>query len=196
MSIGKRKTSGENLGRWDWDFRIGQSVFEDRVYVNKRWEAERRNVENDKFRAVFDMENIQVGWIAFVMGEGLNAKLVRVGEDYGARPSEKHNEGLRLLIKTDASLGDEFHNEFLAHAAEHPGCLPAADIVSTRDVPGSMLGPIFAIAGWVPRPFELPVTGIPLVVRAKKVNGGDVAKPAETFERPAVKDELSDEIPF
>jgi hypothetical protein len=203
MAIGKRKTTGESLGQWKWDFDLGKSVFEDRVYANKGWETQQRNVENGKFRAVFDMENIEVGWLAYMKGEGLVTKLVPLGQDYGDRPSDKHNEGLRLLIKTDPALGgevrelvttsavlwtaiDELHDKFLAHTAEHPGCLPAVDIAGTCTGRRSLLGPIFKIAGWMPRPPELPAAGIPLVMRAKK----------GTFERPAVRDELSDEIPF
>ena len=106
MAIGRRKTDGA-LNKLNWDFRIGKSVLEDRVRTGNGWETEQRNVETDEFRAVFDPENIEVGWIAFVKGEGLNAKLVHVGEDYGDRPSNDHKEGLRIVVKMDPALGGD-----------------------------------------------------------------------------------------
>jgi hypothetical protein len=223
MAFGRRKS--DRLSKWDWDREIGKAVFEDRVCVDNNWENQQRNIENDKFRAVFDLENLQLGWIAFVKGVGVDAHLLHVGEDYGDRPSDKHQEGVRLLIKTDESLGgevrelistwrilwdalDALHTDFVAQASQHPGCLPNVDIVGTREQSsksGTILVPVFKIAGWMPRPFELSVGGIPLVKRAKK--GTDTADDSEFgvdttkranggVKRPAVKDELADEIPF
>ena len=106
MAIGRRKTDGA-LNKLNWDFRIGKPVLEDRVRTGNGWETEQRNVETDEFRAVFDPKNIEVGWIAFVKGEGLNATLVHAGEDYGDRPSNDHKEGLRIVVKMDPALGGD-----------------------------------------------------------------------------------------
>jgi hypothetical protein len=150
MGIGRRKTSTDNLGKWVWDARAGKSYTEDRVYSERDgWNSEQHPIENDKFRAAFDMANLQVGWIAYLKGEGLNAKLVPVGEDYGDPPSDKYKEGLRLLMKMDASLGgevresvstwlmvwaaiDALHDEYLAGVANHAGKLPVVDIADTQ----------------------------------------------------------------
>jgi hypothetical protein len=225
MGLGRRMTSGVGLGKWTWDFRSGQSVLEDRLLTLRGWEAEQRNVENNKFRAVLDAENIQLGWIAYLKGEGLNAKLVPLGQDYSDPPSDQHKEGLRLVVKMDASLGGEvrelistsqtmwsaisqLHDAYLAGVGAHPGCLPAVDIVDTHKETtpkGPMYSPVFKIVGWAPRPSELPAGGIPLVKRAKKSSGSDSdqandefagPKARDKFARPKVRDEFDDEIPF
>lgn len=214
MAIGRRKLD-DRLGKLAWDFEIGCMVLEDRVRTDSGgWENQQRNVENDKFRAVIDLPNIERGWIAFVKGEGLNAVLAPLGQGYGDPPSNQHKEGLRLVAKMDASLGgdvrefistsagvwssiDQLHDAYLAGLAKHPDCLPAVDIVDTRkdEVRGRTFHvPVFKISGWVPRPPELPATGIPLVRRVKKANGNEQAKDA--FARPKAKDEFGDEIPF
>jgi hypothetical protein len=211
MAIGRRKTAG-SLGRRDWGFDIGKSIFTDRVYsAVGGWDSEQRQIENDKFRALFDLENLEVGWIGFIKGEGLNTRLVRIGGDYGDPPSDKHQEGLRLVIKVDESLGgelrecistavsmwsaiDRLHDDYRAAASAHPGCMPAVDITGTREEGTQnkrLLVPIFAIVGWQPRPYELPATGLPLIRRVKKAeqtNGGST--------RPTVDDDLKDSIPF
>jgi hypothetical protein len=214
MAIGRRKTAG-SIGRWDWGFDIGKSIFTDRVYANGSWDSEQRPIENDKFRGLFDLENLEVGWIAYIKGEGLNAKLVPVGSDYGNAPSDKHQEGLRLVIKTDESLGgdlrefistsvniwfaiDQLHSAYLTGAGEHPGCLPAVDIVDVRKEGTQskpLLTPVFKIAGWQPRPFDLPATGLPLIRRAKKA-GNDSEQANGGSARPTVEDEYKDAIPF
>ena len=188
MAIGRRKTDG-SLNKLNWDFRIGKPVLEDRVRTGNGWETEQRNLETDEFRAVFDPENIEVGWIAFVKGEGLNARLVHVGEDYGDRPSNDHKEGLRIVVKMDPALGgdlrelistspalwsavDQLHSDYLADVDKHPNnCLPVVDIADVREQPthsGAILVPTFKISGWVPRPQDLPAMGIPLIRRVKK----------------------------
>lgn len=103
MAIGRRTSEG--LGAWKWDSKLGRSVLEDRVYTSgSGWAPEQRNIENSKFRALADLPNLQLGWIAYLKGVGLDAKLLPVGQNYGDRPTDEHKEGLRLIIKTDASL--------------------------------------------------------------------------------------------
>ena len=186
MAIGRRKTDGA-LNKLNWDFRIGKPVLEDRVRTGNGWETEQRNLETDEFRAVFDPENIEVGWIAFVKGEGLNATLVHAGEDYGDRPSNDHKEGLRIVVKMDPALGgdlrelistssalwsavDQLHSDYSTDVAKHPNCLPVVDIADVQEQPtqsGAILVPTFKISGWVPRPPDLPAMGIPLFRRKK-----------------------------
>jgi hypothetical protein len=218
MAIGKRKTDGDRLGKWSWDFSLGKSVLEDRVRTDNGWESQQRNIENKEFRAVIDLPNLERGWVAYVKGEGLNAELAKIGKDYGDPPSDKHKEGLRLVAKMDAALlgggvrelistssglwtaVDKLHDDYIAGVAKHDGCLPAVDIVEVREEPGksgSIFIPVFKISGWVPRPPELPATGIPLFKRVKKANAGSSAEPAsDNFERPKPKDDFNDAVPF
>jgi hypothetical protein len=215
MAIGRRKS--DSLGKWIWDFSIGKSVLEDRVYTGNGWETEQRNIENDKFRAVFDLPNVERGWIAYIKGEGLNAVLASRGKDYGDRPSDQHWEGLRLVVKMDAALGgdvrelistspnlwaavDKLDDDYIAGVAKHEGCLVAVDIVEVREEltksgrPPIFI-PVFKISGYVPRPPELPATGIPLVKRVKKGDAGNSAEQTN-FSRPKPNDSMDSEIPF
>jgi len=213
MAIGRRKTDGDR--RLNWDFGIGKFVLEDRTR-DTGWENQQQNVENDKFRAVIDLVNIERGWIAYLKGVGLDTKLVRLGQDYGDQPSDKHREGLRFIAKMDESLGgdvrelittsqaiwnaiDKLRDAYLAGVAKHEGCLPAVDVAEAREERtqkgNTILVPVFKISGWVPRPPELPNAGTPLFKRAKKASNGS-EQASDNFSRPKANDSLDDEIPF
>ena len=76
----------------------------------------------------------------------------------------------------------------------HDGCLPAVDIAGVAEkktAQGTSYVPQFKISGWVPRPPELPLAGIPVAQWTKPA----AAKPTASFVRP-VKDSMDDEIPF
>jgi hypothetical protein len=182
MGLGKRKTDYTRLAKWGWDFALGKSVFEDRIRGELGdWETVQRNIENDQFRAAADLENLEIGWIAYLKGEGLNAKLVPVGQDYGERPTKEHKEGLRLVAKMDESLGGEIRelvttastiwaaldalhdDECTAGVEQHPGHLPVVAIAGVHEEPGAqstlLRVPDFRIVDWAPRPVELPACG-------------------------------------
>jgi hypothetical protein len=212
MGLGKRKTGGDYLPVWKWDARTGKACLQDRVYSGGRWETEQRNIDHSKFRAVFDMENVLRGWINFPSGAPPEMKMVRAGEDPGDPPSDKHKEGVRLIVKMDESLGggvrellstawamwtaiDALHDAYTAAVVRHPGHLPAVDIVDVREertAAGTSYAPVFKIVGWVPRPPELPVAGTPITQRTKaaQVTAG------HAVTRPRVRDDFADEIPF
>ena len=62
MALGKRRN--EFLQSAKYDARYGRLYTQDRVMANGRWEVEQKDVA-DNFRAVFDMHNLQKGWIEF-----------------------------------------------------------------------------------------------------------------------------------
>jgi hypothetical protein len=214
MSLGKRKSGNDFLPPLKYDARVGQMILQDRVFVDGQWAPEQR-VVTDNFRAVFDLENLQRGWIEFPKGGAPKTVLVPAGVDPGDPPSDDHKEGLRIVVKMDDALGgdvrelmstavalwngiDDLHDKYLAGVADHPGELPVVTLTGTREMKthsGTSFVPIFAIADWVPRPAELPLAGIP-TSQPKKAS--TAAKPATAApSRPvAVKDDLNDEIPF
>ena len=61
------------------------------------------NIEKDDFRAIFDLNNAQVGWIYFPKGSAPDTALVPAGHDPGDAPSDKHKEGVRVIVKMAAS---------------------------------------------------------------------------------------------
>jgi hypothetical protein len=193
MGLGLRKSGGNRMGKLTWDFRDGHAVIEDRVKTDFGWDSEQRNVENSEFRAIFDLANVERGWIAFLKGVGINAKLVPAGDDPGDQPSEDHREGLRVVLKMDRELGgelremistwgamwtaiDKLHDDYLAGAIKHKDQVPVVEVAGTREETTSKGDtihiPIFKIVSWVQRPPDLPWAGIPLIQRAKKTANG------------------------
>src|SRR5262245_4252906 len=68
MTLGKRQSGGEIIPRLQFDARSGTLYRVDRVReANGTWSNEQKNV-TDGFAGVFDLENIEVGWIAFTGG--------------------------------------------------------------------------------------------------------------------------------
>lgn len=134
----------------------------------------------DEFQAVFDLENLQRGWIRFPKGAAPDVTLVPAGEDPGDPPSDDHKEGVRVILKMADSLGgdvrelmstarglwnavDTLHDRYLAAVASHPGELPVVTLGNVREVKtgaGTTFVPVFNIVDWVPRAPEL--TGDPL----------------------------------
>jgi hypothetical protein len=176
MAIGKRKSGGNFLPALKYDARVGTVYLQDRVYADGRWESEQRDVTKE-FRAAFDMQNLQRGWINFPKGAPPQMHLVPIGQDPGDAPDDDYKEGLRVLVKMDASLGgdvrelmstavalwnalDALHDGYLADADKHPGALPVVDldrVVETKTANGTSFAPIFKIVGWIPRPPDLPI---------------------------------------
>jgi hypothetical protein len=220
MAIGKRKSDFFRLPEAKWDAAIGNFVVEERVCTDGEWESVQTNIPNDKFRGVFDLPNLQMGWVGFIKGLGRDMVMAPIGGEYGARPGEKYYEGLRLLIKLDEALDgkvcecvstlrsiwakvDKLHDDYLVKLKKHEGHLPAVDVVDVRKEPGRqtpILIPVFKIVGMVPRPLGLPEAGIPIFrpTRKKEVsdesadggNGGNGSK----YERPKPDDGM--DLPF
>jgi hypothetical protein len=214
MGLGKRKTGGgEPLAKLVWDSKGGKIYIEVRTNNGRGWWSEQTPIELGEFRGTPDLPNLEVGWIAYLKGIGLDAKLVRVrgGEDYGGCPSGDHHEGLRLvwsvggtaheMISTAAPVWDATDTldaEFLAGAGEHPGSLPIVGIAESTAITlknGDVVyAPVFKILDWRLRPPELPPAGIPLFRRAAKKRDDDFGN--NTSTRSQSKADLDDEIPF
>ena len=178
MALGKRRDGGNFLPIIKFDARVGTFYLQDRVHSDGTWQTEQRDV-TDEFQAVFDLENLQRGWIRFPKGAAPDVTLVPAGEDPGDPPSDDHKEGVRVILKMADSLGgdvrelmstarglwnavDTLHDRYLAAAASHPGELPVVTLGNVREVKtgaGTTFVPVFNIVDWVPRPPEL--TGDP-----------------------------------
>jgi|RhiMetdeSRZDD1v2_1073273.scaffolds.fasta_scaffold419329_3 hypothetical protein len=182
MALGKRRDGG-NGGNFlpiiKFDGNVGTFCLQDRVHSDGGWQTEQRDVTGE-FQAIFDLENLQRGWIRFQSGAAPDVKLVRLGEDPGDPPSDGHKEGVRIVLKMADDLGgdvrelmstarglwnavDTLHDRYLAAVASHPGELPVVTLDTVREVKtgaGTTFVPVFSIADWVPRAPEL--TGDPL----------------------------------
>jgi hypothetical protein len=125
--------------------------------------------------AVFDMENVEVGWIAFFSGDRPNFIMFPVGTNIGDPPSDKHKQGFRLRLKLAKGSGgdvrefastaastweavDKLHTEFEKERSKHPCKLPLVKVTGVKPSKtpmGTSYTPIFEITDWVVRPAEL-----------------------------------------
>jgi hypothetical protein len=210
MSLGLRRSVGNILPRLKYDARIGVFYTEDRVRdTDDVWRTEQANIDRADFRAIFDMKNVEVGWIDFPKGAPPDAKLVSGGdgaaERWGDPPSKNHKLGVRVIVKLDdtidgagsvrelmsTSVGlwsglDALHDDYVAGLKEHPDMVPVVGMtnaIKTETSSGSSFEPVFHIEEFVPRPLDLPLNGIPLSAADKK-------KPTKTMAG------MDDEIPF
>jgi hypothetical protein len=173
-----------------YDTRVGFFLTEDRVKdLEDKWFSEQKNIEREDFRAIFDLENLSVGWLNFPQGAAPDTKLVAPGEDWGEAPSKQHKLGLRLLLlKLDETIDnsvrelmstsvglwsgiDRIHDAYEAGLRDHPGMLPVVVMtgaVRTDINGGTSFEPVLKIESWAPRPPELPEEGIPLATMGKK----------------------------
>jgi hypothetical protein len=132
----------------------------------------------NNFRAAFDLENVEYGWLAF-SASGPDFKLVRLGEALPAKPSENHRQGVRLRLKLASDCGgdvrelatvarvalrglDELHTRYEAERDNHPGELPIVALAKTIPVTSGSgaqkstnYQPVLEIVGWAPRPADL-----------------------------------------
>ena len=203
MALGKRKDAGNFLPGLKYDARVGKFYLRERVFTDGSWKTEQHDITL-KFEAIFDLENVQRGWINFPQGAAPELVLVPAGEDPGEAPSDEHKEGVRILVKMPQAFGgevrellstarglwnaiDALHDSYLAAAADHLGELPTVDLADVKEkatAVGTTFVPVFRITGWVPRPSDLQNRQRASV--AQKTDIKAVLGPAE----------LDEEVPF
>jgi hypothetical protein len=131
------------------------------------------------FQAVFDMENIEVGYAKFAKGSAPEWRMVKLGEVWPECPPEVGADGKRLFkktfrldIKLGASVGgdvrefassagcviDAFnavHDAYKDGVKENDGKLPVISMPKTLKMSGkggdNNYAPVFEIVGWVDR---------------------------------------------
>jgi len=137
------------------------------------------------FKAVFDFENLEVGWILFNSGSAPDFQMVPFGTERGPKPSDNHKGGIRMAVKLSGECGgdcrelagtsgammkgiDLLHDEYLAGAPANPGKLPVVVLEDTIPIESGSgtkkstnYQPVFKIAGWVKRPSGLNETAAP-----------------------------------
>lgn len=138
----------------------------------------------DGFQAIFDLENIEVGWLNFPAGAAPEMTLVKLGEAMPPKPSDRHKQGYRLLMKLGKSIGgdvremaanagvsigamDILHSAYEAGRADNPGKLPVVTLASTtahtssgkdkdgRQQTSTNYAPVWEISAWAPRPADM-----------------------------------------
>jgi len=141
---------------------------------NGTWHTKQVDI-TETFEAIVDLENMEIGWIAFPPGGQPDFRMVPVGTDVGEPPTDNHKEGFRLQMKLTNGAGDdirefastskmvwqsldELHDEYLEGCVKHKGKLPIVGIAEVAKVhtgSGTHYRPIFEITGWAKRPSDL-----------------------------------------
>jgi len=110
------------------------------------------------FKAVFDLENIQVGWMRFGAGVGPDMHLVPLGQPLPPQPpnpsgdkATAYKQGFRVVIKLSAGCGgdvremsssagvtisaiDTLYDAWKAGLAENPGKLPVVALLDAEPI--------------------------------------------------------------
>jgi hypothetical protein len=131
------------------------------------------------FKAVFDFENVQVGWMRFVAGAAPDFVLVDHGQQMPSKPSDEHRQGVRIVMLLSDKCGgdiremtgnaaaflrgmDKLHNDYEEQSVNNKGKLPVVvleDTVSVETGSGvkksTNYSPVFKIIGWSARPASL-----------------------------------------
>lgn len=146
---------------------------------------DRENGENTdvditrNFKAVMDIENIEIGWIDFDTGGAPSMALAHWSQPQPPKPSEKHRKGVRVVLKLSKESGgdvrelashaksflrgmDKLHDDYLQGVKANPGKLPVvvmSDTVAVVSGEGAKrstnYAPVFEIVSWVKRPDDL-----------------------------------------
>ena len=151
--------------------------------------VDRDNGENNSidisnsFKAVFDFENVEVGYIKFAAGSAPDFRVSRWYDRNPVKdPGEGYKPGIRFVVKLSKECGGDIrelasnagafldaakklHVEYEAGLKENPGKLP---VISLQDVTAKTSGegqkkstnyvPNFRIVSWVKRPDDLVYT--------------------------------------
>lgn len=156
-----------------------------RFFRRDRSEQGGQYVSNDvdvtaAFKAVVDLENVEVGFMKFGNGSAPEFLLVKLGDPMPHKPADPgFKQGARIMMKLHQSCGgdvrecasnaaaflkgvDDLHTAFEAGRAANPGKLPVVILKTTTPITSGSgqkkstnYQPVFEITGWAPRPVDL-----------------------------------------
>jgi hypothetical protein len=134
----------------------------------------------NSFKAVIDLENIEVGYAKFAAGAAPEMLMVKLGDPMPHKPADpSFKQGVRLMMKLHASCGgdvrevsgnsaaflkgvDDLHTNYEAQKAANPGKLPVVVLKTTIPITSGSgqkkstnYQPVFEIQAWAPRPTDL-----------------------------------------
>jgi hypothetical protein len=166
-----------------YDARAGRFTRVDRTLVNGSYVTDNVDITKE-FKAVFDMENVEVGFLKFMPAVAPEFKLVKLGQPVPAKPTDPNfKQGVRFMLKLHSSCGgdvreqassaaafmrgfDVLHTEYETLKAANPGKLPVVVLTTTEAVTtgsgqtkSTNYQPHFTITGWAPRPSDLVFVG-------------------------------------
>lgn len=169
-------SGGDFLPIVKYDSRAGRMFRRDRVDVGGQFSNEDVDITST-FKAVLDLENVEVGWMNFNTGGAPDFALVPMGVAMPGRPSQNHKNGVRLMLKLSKDCGgdkpirelasvakaflagiEELYMAYDAAKAENPGKLPVVALEGSTpvksgsgDKTSTNYRPKFKIVSWAAR---------------------------------------------
>jgi len=180
MSLGfntESKSSGDILPIIKFDAKAGEFIKVDSEQTaDGTWSKDQ--IELDiPFKVIMDLENIEVGWLAFPLG-GPDFHMVKLGDKMPAQPTDEHKQAFRIKLfskslgvrvfshsaKTVVRCMDALHTQYEAERAANPGKMPVVEAgkcetVKIQTPQGELRfkAPNWKIVSWVNAPDELSV---------------------------------------
>lgn len=183
MALGLNYSSGGGDGNIvpfvKYDARAGRFFRNDRTEQNGAYSNNPVDITQN-FKAVVDLEHVEVGYMKFAAASAPEYLLVALGDPMPQKPADpKWKQGARVMMKLHQSCGgdvrettsnaaaflkgiDELHTAFEAGKAANPGKLPIVILKTTLPIvsgagqqKSTNYQPVFEITGWAPRPVDL-----------------------------------------
>jgi hypothetical protein len=159
-----------------YDARAGRIFRMDRVVNGNGFVSDPVDI-TASFKAIFDFENIEVGWIDYQPGSAPHFDLVPMGSQLPDRPSVRHKNGVRFIVKLAKDCGgakptreiagpskaflsgvEAVYRDYEAAKAANPGKLPVIVLEKTTPIKSGSgekqstnYQPTFRITAWAPR---------------------------------------------
>lgn len=179
LNYGSGSGGGDIVPFIKYDARAG------RFFRRDRTEEGGQYVNNDvdvtsQFKAVIDLDNIEVGYLKFASGAAPEFVLVKLGDPLPHKPADAgFKQGARIMMKLHQTCGgdvrecannaaaflrgvDDLHTAYEAQKAANPGKLPIVVLETTIPIvsgngqkKSTNYQPVFKITGWAPRPADL-----------------------------------------
>jgi hypothetical protein len=169
-------TGGDFLPIIKYDARAGRIFRVDRVDVGGQFTSEPVDITSS-FKAIVDFEHIETGWADFATGGAPDFRLVPLGTELPARPSERHKNGIRFMLKLSKDCAgdkpireiagtakaflsgvEKVFDEYDAQRAQNPGKLPVIVMEGSTPIKSGSgekqstnYVPKFKIVAWTPR---------------------------------------------
>lgn len=168
---------GDFLPILKFDARSGRLFRLDRLNDGAGWSTDQVDITRS-FKAVFDLENLETGWVDFVPGSAPIMSLAKIGQPLPPKPTDTARNGVRILAKLSKDNAgplspvrelsgnakvflqgmEEVYLAYQAGAAANPDKLPVVVLKDsvpvksgTGDKQSTNYKPVFEIVGWTSR---------------------------------------------
>ena len=194
-------TGGDFMPIVKYDARAGRLFRMDRNDTGNGFSNEAIDITSS-FKAIVDFENVEVGWIDFPAGSAPHFALVPMGSMMPDRPSARHKNGVRFVLKLAKDCGgakpireiagtskaflsgiEAVFNEYQGAKAENAGKLPVIVLEKTTPIKSGSgekqstnYQPTFRISAWAPRG--------DLVFQPKASTASPATQPAASTQTP------------